>query len=365
MRIMEARFHGTTAKHRPIRVARVFCDGARVRVESLLDHIDAGDATGGIDGLLSKLRYLVESSGSTPFEHLKALQSAYWSFTEVHGPLPARAGDEGSRHVFERLTIVLPMWNEEENIRSSVDAAMEVCDELVGERVIGDYQIVIVDDCSTDATAPIADELAAHIPNVDVVHHDRNRKLGGAMKTGFAAASGDVVLYTDADLPCDFAEVRRALRMMRIYNADIVSAYRNHRTGEGPLRAFYSFGYNWLIRLCFGLVVRDVNFAFKLFRRHILEQVRLESEGSFIDAELLVKAQRLGYRIVQFGADYVPRIRGTSTLAQPAIIAKLLWELVRSYGRIRQLRPLDTARLIEMRKTPPPVPVTAMRRVAR
>jgi glycosyltransferase involved in cell wall biosynthesis len=94
----------------------------------------------------------------------------------------------------------------------------------------------------------------------------RNRKLGGAMKTGFAAATGDVILYTDADLPFDMAELPRAVRLMREYDVDIVSAYRFDRTGEGSLRSVYTFAYNLLIKTLFGVRARDINFAFKLCR---------------------------------------------------------------------------------------------------
>lgn len=241
---------------------------------------------------------------------------------------------------FESLSIVMPMWNEQDNIRRSVGAAMEECDVLIADRIIGAYDIVVVDDASTDDTGAIADELAARHANVQVIHHPINRKLGGSLKTGFSAARGEVVLYTDADLPCDFAELRAGLRLLRLYEADIVSAYRGSRTAEGMHRTIYSFCYNWLVRLLFGLRVRDVNFAFKLFRRRLLDHVHLKSEGSFIGAELLVRAQRLGYRIVQHVVDYVPRLRGVSTLARPGVIVRLVLELLGLRGELRRLKPL-------------------------
>jgi glycosyltransferase involved in cell wall biosynthesis len=241
------------------------------------------------------------------------------------------------------------MWNEEENIRPSLDAARELCDDLCSRGTIRDYELVIVDDCSTDATGRMADALAARDGRIRVIHHDRNRQLGGALRTGLQAARGDVILYTDADLPCDLAEARRALRMMSYYGADIVSGYRNDRTGEGLRRTIYSHAYNGLVRLLFALPVRDVNFAFKLIRRSALETMRLRSEGSFIDAELLARAQRLGLRIVQIGVDYVPRMRGTSSLARPAVILRLLGELVRLYPEIMALEP-SSATVVEVRR---------------
>ena len=227
----------------------------------------------------------------------------------------------------DHLSIFFPMWNEEAMARTTVDAAHVVCRRLVEERELRDYEVLLVDDGSTDGTGAIIDELAAADPHVRVVHHGRNRGLGAGIKTGFTEARGNVVLYTDADLPADLAEVRKALRLLRIYDADIVSAYRHDRTGEGTKRAVYSFAYNWLVRLAFGLRVRDVNFAFKLIRREVLDKIRLASEGSFIDAELLIRAQQAGFEIIQFGVDYFPRTRGESTLASNATIFKMLREM--------------------------------------
>ena len=193
---------------------------------------------------------------------------------------------------FERLSIFFPMWNEEQYIHRAVRAAKEICDQLVADNEVGDYELIVVDDASTDRTAEYADELVEADHRIRVVHHDRNRKLGGSIKSGFAAATGDVVLYTDADLPFEMIELVRALRVLRNYEADMVSAYRLDRTGEGLRRAVYSWVYNWLIQLSFGTRLRDINFAFKLCRRRVLEAVTLSSEGSFIDAELVIRAQK-------------------------------------------------------------------------
>jgi len=240
-----------------------------------------------------------------------------------------------------KLSIFFPMWNEEDYICATVGAAGEVCGHMVAEGEIGDYELLIIDDASTDATGAMADELADADPRVRVVHHPVNRKLGGCIKTGFAHARGDLVLYTDADLPCDLAELRKACRLLRYYRADIVTAYRHDRTGEGPRRVVYSWLYNWLVTLAFGVHIRDVNFAFKLCRRSIFDQIELTSEGSFIDAELLIRAQGLGFRIIQFGVDYFPRSVGVSTLSSGSVIATILREMLALAPQLRALRPAD------------------------
>jgi glycosyltransferase involved in cell wall biosynthesis len=241
---------------------------------------------------------------------------------------------------FESLTIFYPMWNEEETIERAVAAAFEAGDALIEAGEIARCDVLIINDASTDATGKIADEMAAADERISVVHHEINRKLGGTLKTGFENAKGEIVLYTDADLPFDMAEVSKAVRLLRIYEADIVSAYRFDRTGEGPRRLAYSYVYNHLIQTMFGLRLRDMNFAFKLMRRTLLDNVELQSEGSFIDVELLARAQKLGFSIVQFGVDYFPRTRGISTLSSNSVIFKILREMYELRSELQSLEPL-------------------------
>lgn len=242
---------------------------------------------------------------------------------------------------FGKLSIFYPMWNEEAYIERALAFGRRACESLVADGDILDYELIVVDDASTDATGEIADRLAADDPHVRVVHHARNRKLGGAMKTGFAAATGDLVLYTDADLPFDMVELPRAVRLMREYDVDIVSAYRFDRTGEGSLRAVYTMVYNALIKTLFGVRVRDINFAFKLCRRRIFDHIELRSEGSFIDAELVIRATRLGFEMLQFGVDYFPRTRGVSTLSSPSVIVTIVREMVGLRRELASIEPLD------------------------
>ncbi len=241
---------------------------------------------------------------------------------------------------FNKLSVFFPMWNEQDYIERAIDAAREECEDLRAGGDIVDYELIIVDDASTDRTPEIAAQLAAADSHIRVVRHPENRKLGGSMKSGYAAATGDVVLYTDADLPFDMHDVHKAMRLMRYYDADIVSAYRFDRTGEGYVRTVYSFFYNLLVRILFGTRKRDINFAFKLCRTRIFDHVTLKSEGSFIDAELVVKAEKFGYSVIQFGTDYFPRTRGVSTLSSPSVILKILKEARALRKEIRNIQPV-------------------------
>ena len=216
-----------------------------------------------------------------------------------------------------------------------------MCEELVANDDISDYELIVVDDASTDHTGKIADEMAAADRHVKVVHHPVNRKLGGSIKTGFTTATGDLILYSDADLPFDMAELHKAIRLLRLYEADIVSAYRFDRVGEGPSRAVYTFFYNILIRRLFEVRMRDINFAFKLCRRRVFDHVNLVSEGSFIDAELIIRARRLGFHVIQFGVDYFPRTRGDSTLSSLAVIRRIVTEMFMLRKELRGLSPVQ------------------------
>ena len=221
------------------------------------------------------------------------------------------------------ISIVFPLFNEEEYAVRAYEAAVDALAPLTS-----DYEIILVNDASTDRTREIIEGLKAKDPRVKVVHNEVNQKLGGTLRAGYAVATKDLVLYTDADLPFDLHEVRRAARLLEVQKADVVSAYRFDRTSEGLLRTIYSFFYNSLIRMVFGLAIKDVNFSFKLFRRSLLEKFTLKSGGSFIDVEFLCRARKAGAHIIQIGVDYFPRSRGVSTLSSPSVIFKILRELI-------------------------------------
>ncbi|HXH38217.1 MAG TPA: glycosyltransferase family 2 protein [Thermoanaerobaculia bacterium] len=229
------------------------------------------------------------------------------------------------------VALVIPMFNEELNIEHAMKAAVEAC-----AKYTDDYEIIIVDDASSDQSPFLVACRAAENPRIRMIHHERNRKLGGSLKTGFAAATKDLVLYMDADLPFDPDALGRAMRAMEVTGADLIAGYRLDRTLEGIKRTIYSYLFNGLIGVLFGWPHRDINFSFKLMKREVLDAVELKSEGSLIDAELIVKAKNRGFAIQQIGLDYFPRMRGRSHLSSPRVILKIFVELVKLYPEMRE-----------------------------
>lgn len=231
------------------------------------------------------------------------------------------------------LSLVIPMFNEEATIEHAVACAVDAL-----EQHTRGYEILIVDDASTDTSPAIVERLRTANPAIRLLRHEVNRKLGGSLKTGFAAARMELVLYMDADLPFDPDAVGRAIRALEVTRADVVAGYRFDRTTEGFKRTVYSYFYNALIGILFGWPHRDINFSFKLMRREVLETIELRAEGSLIDAELIVKARNLGFVIQQLGLDYFPRTRGASTLSSPSVIMKIFRELVALYPDMKHPR---------------------------
>jgi glycosyltransferase involved in cell wall biosynthesis len=243
--------------------------------------------------------------------------------------------------------MVIPMFNEEETIEHALAVAVEAL-----TRHGGDWELVVVDDASTDGSPALVATAAAVERRIRLLHHARNRKLGGTLRTGFAACRKDLVLYMDADLPFDPDVLGPAVRALHVSRADLIAGYRLDRTTEGLRRTLYSYAYNTLIGLLFGWPHRDINFSFKLIRREVLEAIELRSEGSLIDAELIVKAKNLGFVIQQLGLDYFPRSRGHSTLSSPAVILKIFAELWRLFPEMRRPRRRAEARAPEPEATP-------------
>ena len=239
------------------------------------------------------------------------------------------------------LSVVIPAFDEAESIAWTLRAMGEGLDAVLASGSVGRCEIVVVDDHSTDGTWDVL-QAAAEAPG-SVVRPVRNRGpqgLGSAIRHGLGEATGDLVLYTDADLPFDPVEIPRLIGAMRRYEADIVCGYRLHRTAEGTRRAVQSHAYNLLARAVLPIRVRDVNFACKLLRRRALDAVlpELRSVGPFIDAELVARFAHHDLRIVQVGVDYFPRFDTASTLGGASATLDIVREASTMVDELRRRR---------------------------
>lgn len=219
------------------------------------------------------------------------------------------------------LSVFFPCHNEEGNVERVVSNALEV---LPG--ISDDYEIIVVDDGSTDATGAIADRLAAEHEAVSVIHHEQNRGYGGALQSGFRAATKEWVFYTDGDGQFNLKDLPGLLGLTAQY--DIVTCYRMDR--QDPLgRKVSGWGWSKLVSLLFGLGLRDVDCAFKLYRREVFDNIEMHSEGALIDTEILARAKRRGYRMVQRGVHHYPRQAGVQSGASPRVVLRAVKELIR------------------------------------
>ena len=228
---------------------------------------------------------------------------------------------------FDTISAVLPALNEEENIETATLRMAEV----LGSLSLKDWEVIIVDDGSTDRTGEIADRLTAEDPaHIRVFHHSPNLGYAEALKTGFTSARHQLIFYTDSDNQFDVREIKNLLPL--IEDADIVNGFRIYRFD--PLtRLVLSWGFNLLVRIMFRIKVRDIDCAFKLFRREVFDKVTIESKKFFVDAEVLAKAKYFGFRTVEIGVRHYPRPAGRSTV-RPSHVLSTLRELARIWINI-------------------------------
>jgi glycosyltransferase involved in cell wall biosynthesis len=220
----------------------------------------------------------------------------------------------------EAVSVFFPCYNDEASIGEMVRIAVATL-ERIGVR---DAEVIVINDGSTDGSAQVLETLTAHEPLLRVVTHEHNRGYGGALLSGFAASTKQWVFYTDGDGQFDLAEMPPLLESIPPY--DIVSCYRLNR--QDPLvRKINGWCWTRLVGLLFGLRLRDIDCAFKLYRRAIFDDMPLCSTGALIDTEVLARAARQGCKIVQRGVHHYPRTAGAQTGANLRVILRAFREL--------------------------------------
>ncbi len=215
----------------------------------------------------------------------------------------------------QELSALMPAYNEEEVLDSSISEAVIALDALCEE-----WELVIVDDGSTDATPEILEGWSDRDSRVRVLTQPENSGYSRALIDGFSACRYEVIFYTDADAQFDLEHI--ADLYPELAEAEMVAGYRLGRQ-DRPVRHVTSAVYNWLQSRMLGLRVKDVNCAFKLFRRTFFDQVQLSSEGFLIDAELFARAQSAGLSWRQVGVPHRPRLSGSTTVSVSTVFETL------------------------------------------
>jgi glycosyltransferase involved in cell wall biosynthesis len=226
------------------------------------------------------------------------------------------------------LSAFFPAFNEAENVEATVREAVGVFTRLVTQ-----FEVIVVNDGSADATGEIADRLAKEDQRIRVIHHDRNRGYGAALRTGITAARFDFVFFSDIDRQFVLEEIASFLPALD--DCDVIIGFRKDRRDPLP-RRLNAAGWNLANRLLLGLRVKDVNCAFKLFKRDQVQSTTIISEGAMVSAELLTRLKRRGARFKELPVTHLPRLKGAPTGAKPSVIAKAFLELIRVHRSLRR-----------------------------
>jgi len=225
------------------------------------------------------------------------------------------------------ISLVFPMFDEEQNVGPLLASALALAPRLADA-----FEIIVVDDGSRDGSAALVERQRRLDPRVRLLRHPTNVGYGAALRSGLRAARGDLVFFTDADLQFDLREIESLLAHARDF--DIVAGYRARRCDPWRRRVL-AFGWAALVRALFGLRVRDIDCAFKVFRRPVLDALPIESIGAFVNTELLLRARGEGFRIREVPVTHHPRFAGRAKGATPRVIGRALVELATLYRELR------------------------------
>jgi glycosyltransferase involved in cell wall biosynthesis len=217
----------------------------------------------------------------------------------------------------QSISVIIPAYNDQVTVEEVVSEAIEIVSGLAT-----DYEIFIVNDDSRDGTGSLLDRLTQADKAIRVVHHETNRGYGATIAELYMGAKGDLVFSLPGD---GQLRARELLKMLpAIQDHDVVIGRRRER--QDPFtRKVYSFIYNSLIRILYGLTVRDIN-SIKLIKREVLEHIRFETTSAFTDAELCIRASRLGYSIGEVDIEHLARQFGEALGGNKFVGFKIMWD---------------------------------------
>ncbi len=225
---------------------------------------------------------------------------------------------------FDKLSSVsffCPAYNDEKNLPVLIPYVSKFLSEITDK-----FEIIIVHDGSPDKTGVVADGLAREFPNVRVIHHQKNFGYGAALRDGFLAAKYDYVMYTDGDNQYDVREFLPYLHLLE--KADVLSGYVREKA-TSFYRKFQSFIYNSVVKVLFFVCCRDISCAMKIYKRKVLDSISIKSTSCFIDAEMIIKAKKKGFKVAQFLVTHLPRTQGLASGARPNVILATVRDMIK------------------------------------
>lgn len=227
------------------------------------------------------------------------------------------------------LSIVYPAYNEQENIEGTILSSIKFA-----QRNVIDFEIVVVDDGSRDKTLEIAKAIAKNNSRVRVLKNEKNLGYGATVWKGLRSANKELVFFSDSDQQFDIGELKCFLK--QIDNCDVVIGYRKKRQ-DSMMRKMNMWGWKLVIRSMLGLKTKDVDCAFKLFKRDVLKKINIDSHGATFSAELIFKITKLGFKIVELPVNHFPRKAGSPTGAKLSVIKRAFVEMWRVYRKNKRL----------------------------
>lgn len=230
------------------------------------------------------------------------------------------------------LSVVLPAHNEGKNLPFILKEATSLLENL---KI--DYEILVVDDGSTDDTAEVVKSFTNQNQLVILISHPRNLGYGAALTTGFKRSSKDLVFFMDSDRQFNIGDITKLLPFTMDF--DIVAGYRLKR--QDPwYRVMIGRTYNLLVITLFGVHLKDIDCAFKIYHRDVLDKIHFETVGALVNTEIMLKAQLMGKTIKEVGVNHYPRVAGKQSGANPKVIAlafietlSLWWRYKKPFGK--------------------------------
>ncbi len=224
------------------------------------------------------------------------------------------------------LSVILPAYNEAGNIETVISKAIPVLHNFAEE-----YEIIVVNDGSTDSTQELLNRLVKNNPHLRAIHHPQNQGYGSAIRSGLKESRLDYIFITDSDGQFDFNELPEIYS--NLAKADFLIGYRLQRQ-DSLMRKVNTYCWNTLCQTLFKTGVRDVDCAFKLFKRPVLDSLQLKASGAMISTELVIKSRKAGFKILEIGVHHYPRLSGKSSGAHLRVILRAFQEIIRLYPEL-------------------------------